>query len=696
MSERCDGEFLWLEELDGADATAWVRDRNAETLAGLTGGGALDARCAELRAVLDSADRIPEITWCGGFVYNLWRDSGHPRGLWRRTTLAEYRRAKPDWQPLLDLDALAEAEGESWTWAGAELLAPGCERALVRLSRGGADAVVVREFDLVTRAFVPDGFILPEAKSSVCWIDRDRIWVATDFGPGSLTSAGLPRTVRRWRRGTPLHAAETVFEGGYDDVSVSATHDPTPGFTRSFVHRFRDFFHSQTWLCAPEGELIRIEVPEDAVVDLHRQWLLVRLRSDWTVPAPHAPGGEVTHPAGAVLVTRLDDFIAGAREMTPLFTPDERTTFDHHAWTRDWLILATLVDVRSRLTAYQHGAQGWRGTTLVDGRELEYAAIRDTDPLEGEGYLLARTSFLRPTALYHGILRDNPVPGAAGAGAFGAGEPIKREPAFFDASGMSVRQHFAVSADGTRVPYFLVSPAGGGDPAAGPTLLTGYGGFEISHTPAYSGIIGRGWLARGGSYAVANIRGGGEYGPRWHRAALRADRPRAYEDFAAIAVDLVRRGVTTPARLGITGGSNGGLLMGVMLTRYPELFGAVAAQAPLLDMRRYHRLLTGPAWMAEYGDPDDPADWEFLRAYSPYHNIRPDRAYPPALFVASRRDDRVHPGHARRMVARLRAAGHPAWYHESVEGGHSGAADNAQMAAKWAMLLEFLWQRLTA
>ncbi|WP_231933589.1 prolyl oligopeptidase family serine peptidase [Micromonospora coxensis] len=672
LFDEGDDPYLWLEDLDGERAAGWVRERNAETVAALTGGESFAALRAEIRQVLDAEDRIPYPGWRGdGFYYNYWTDAARPRGIWRRTTLEQYRRPEPEWDVLLDLDALAAEEGENWVWQQATVLRPGYRRCLISLSRGGADAAVVREFDLVRRAFVEDGFTLPEAKTDVCWIDADHVFVGTDFGPGSLTSSGYPRVVKRWRRGTPLSEAVVVHEGRPDDVAVHASHDPTPGFERDFVGRSLDFYRSESWLLTDAGERIRIEVPEDAHWDVHREWLLIRLRSPWPVDG-------VTHPAGALLATRFDAFLAGGRELTVLFRPDDRTALSGYAWTRHHLILATLVDVRSRLEVLTPDGPRWRRQPLAGVPADAHSRIVETDPDHGDAYLLDSEGFLTPATLRLGQVG-------------GAVETLKREPAFFDPDGLAVRQFFATSADGTRVPYFVV---GDPDVAGGPTLLTGYGGYEIPLTPHHDGGIGRGWLARGGSYVVANIRGGGEYGPRWHHAALRERRPRAYEDFAAVAAELVTRGITTPERLGIEGGSNGGLLMGVMLTRYPELFGAVVAHVPVLDMRRYHRLLAGASWMAEYGDPDREADWSYLRRYSPYHNVRSGRSYPPVLLVTSTRDDRVHPAHARKMAARLREHGHEVAYYENVEGGHGTAANSEQRAFVWALTLEFLWRKL--
>jgi prolyl oligopeptidase len=663
-----DDPYLWLEEVTGDEALAWARARNAETVAELTERPRFTDLRDGIREVLDADDRIPYVRRRGEHLYNFWQDAANPRGLWRRTTLEEYRTPDPVWEIVLDVDALAAAEGESWVWQGATALRPAYRRALVELSRGGADAAVVREFDLTTLSFVDGGFELPEAKSRVGWIDEDRIYVGTDFGEGSLTSSGYPRIAKEWRRGTPLSEATTVFEGKPDDVAAGAYHDPTEGFERDFVYRSLDFYRQEKYLRTDGGDLVRIDVPDDAETSAHREWLLIATRSRWSV-------GDAEYPPGALLAARFDDFLAGSRELTVLFEPDEHTSLSYHQWTRNHLILATLQDVKSRFEVLTP-ADGWARAPLAGVPEVGSADIMDTDPDVSDEYFLNASGYTQPATLHRGEIG-------------GDVEVLKRAPAFFDASGLDVRQHFATSDDGTKIPYFVV-----GQDNAGPTLLTGYGGFEVSLTPAYSGTAGRAWLERGGTYVVANIRGGGEYGPTWHQSVIKENRLRVYEDFAAVAKDLVARGITTTERLGIQGGSNGGLLMGVMMTRYPELFGAIVCQVPLLDMRRYHKLLAGASWMAEYGDPDDPAEWSYIKEYSPYQNVVADGEYPPTLVITSTRDDRVHPGHARKMVARLRELGYPVLYHENIEGGHGAAADNAQLAFKSALAFEFLWDRL--
>jgi prolyl oligopeptidase len=690
-----DDAFLWLEAVDSDDALNWARARNDESFAELADTERYHELRAQILEALDADDRIPYVVRRGAHLYNFWKDAERPRGLWRRTSLESYRSQAPDWEVLIDVDALAEEEDENWVWAGAAVLRPDHRRALVELSRGGADATVVREFDLVTKAFVGDGYTVAEAKTLVDWIDLDHIYVGTDFGPGTLTSSGYPRIIKRWVRGaadvTSLDEAEIVFEGDPDDVVVYAHHDPTEGYERDFVGRRTDFFSSEEHLLRPDGTRVKIDVPDDADTSVWRDWLLVRPQSAWAVDGQE-------HRAGSLLAARFDDYLDGDRTLTVLFEPDDHTSLSDFSPTRHHLIVSTLADVKTRMEVLTPPADGsagvaWQRAPLPGVPDVGEANVVGTDPLDSDEYFLDTQSFTEPSTLVRGIASGGAdghkkVPSAPPEASL---ETLWHAPSFFDATGLRTRQHFATSDDGTQVPYFVVGP----DRAtAGPTLLTGYGGFEVPLTPSYSPVVGRGWLARGGTYVVANIRGGGEYGPGWHRTAIRDQRPRAYEDFAAVARDLVDRGITEPAQLGIHGGSNGGLLMGAMLTMYPTLFGAIACMVPLLDMRRYHLLLAGASWMAEYGDPDDPDDWEFLRTYSPYHLVETGQKYPPVLFVTSTRDDRVHPGHARKMMARMAEMGHDVRYYENIEGGHGAAANNSQSATLWAHTFEFLWQRL--
>ena len=673
-TETPDDAYLWLEDVTAEKSLEWVRAHNAKSTGELT-GEAFTTMERRLLAILDSDEKIPYVRKIGSYYYNLWTDAANPRGLWRRTTPAEYSKEKPAWETVLDLDALGRAENESWVWHGATVLEPEARLCLVALSRGGSDADVVREFNLEKKAFVERGFTLREAKSRVSWRDENSLYVGTDFGPGSMTESGYPRLAKLWKRGTSLSEAELVYEGKTEDVSISAWHDTTRGFERDFLQRGITFWTGEFHLLQ-DDQWVQIEKPDDAGANIHREWLFLELRSDWSA------GGE-NYKAGSLLAARLDDHMAGKRDFELLFEPSERISLAGYSPTRNHVLLLTLENVKSRLYVLTPGEEGWTRSALDGLPEFGEIGARAIDSDESDEYFLTVTGFTTPSSLYHGTIGE------------GAPVRLKTTPAFFDASDLVVSQHEVISKDGTRVPYFEVRPEGLTPGGSAPTLLYAYGGFEISMTPRYSAVRGAAWLEKGGVFVLANIRGGGEFGPKWHQAALKANRPRAYEDLAAVARDLVERKVTRAENLGVMGGSNGGLLVGNMLTMYPELFGAAVCQVPLLDMRRYHRLLAGASWMGEYGDPDDPDEWSFIRTFSPYHNVIVEAKYPRTLFMTSTRDDRVHPGHARKMVAKMEAQGHDVVYYENIEGGHGGAADNSQRAFMSALAYTFLWNELT-
>lgn len=679
-AEQQTDPYLWLEDVTGDQALSWARAHNEVVIERFATTERFDDLDHRILDMLDTDTRIPYPTRRGRWLYNFWRDAEHPRGLWRRTTFDDYRTDEPAWDVLIDLDALAAAEDENWVWGGAAVLRPAQNLALISLSRGGADAKVVREFDMGTRQFrdpAAGGFYLPEAKSQIRWIDADTVYVGTDFGPGTLTDSGYPRVAKRWRRGTPLTEAETVFEGEPGDVMVSAGYDRTPGYERHYVARATDFFNESVYLVNPDGSLRHIDVPSDASESWYKDWLLVQLKSPWSVAGRD-------YPAGALLAIDIEAFFAGARDFEVVFEPDAHTSLHGYGWTENHLLLITLEDVQTKLYVITPGVSGWTRQALADTPPMATTNVMNLDPLEsGDEFMLTTSGFTTPATL---------LAGAVGAPAV----VLKREPGFFDSAGLETEQFFARSDDGTMVPYFVIRHRDHrGTP--GPTVVSGYGGFEVSRTPGYSGAVGMGWLERGGTWVMANIRGGGEYGPRWHTQVQKANRYKVYEDFSSVAKDLVARDITTPEQLGAVGGSNGGLLMGVMLTRYPELFGAIVCQVPLLDMKRYHLLLAGASWIAEYGDPDKPEEWDYISRYSPYQvamTADPARTYPPILLTTSTRDDRVHPGHARKMAALLEAQGRTVWYHENIEGGHGGAADNKQMAFQSALIYEFFTQML--
>ncbi|GAA4660722.1 prolyl oligopeptidase family serine peptidase [Arthrobacter cryoconiti] len=690
IAEQPHDENLWLEDIHAEAAMTWVRERNSRTDAALI-NPAYTAREASVVEVLDSTDRIAMVSKRGAWYYNFWKDHSNPRGLWRRTDWASYASGAPAWEVLLDVDALSAEEGTDWLWAGASMLrpTPGEEYrlAMVALSPDGGDAVAYREFDVTTGAFVQGGFQLPTAKTRLCWVDADTLFVGTDTGDGSMTASSYPAAARVLLRGetmTALAAKEAMFSVPLDHLSGGVSHDSTPGYERDLAYDVLDFFNSRSYLRVG-SDWVHIDVPDDMNVSLHHQWLLLRPRTDWVV-------GDTVHSAGTLLGIELAAFLAGNREIVTIFTPTLSQSLQSWSWTRDFLLLNVLADVSSSILVVDPGAS-W-ATAPLDAcpplHSVEAYAVDDEDTEGGNDYWLVATGFLTPTT----VLR-----GTASAPGTPSGQPalVREAPSFFNESDYSVEQHFATSLDGTDIPYFQVGPKGLVLDGENPTLLSGYGGFEVSRTPVYSGSVGRTWLERGGVYVVANIRGGGEYGPRWHTAALRENRHRAYEDFAAVARDLSTRGVAKPERLGCAGGSNGGLLVGNMLTRYPSLFGAVSCGVPLLDMRRYTKLSAGASWIAEYGDPDVPADWEFIKTFSPYHLLQAGTAYPPTFFWTATSDDRVGPVQARKMAARMTALGVPGvWFHEALEGGHAGAGNNAQAARLHTASHEFLWRALTA
>ncbi|HPC83012.1 MAG TPA: prolyl oligopeptidase family serine peptidase [Thermoanaerobaculaceae bacterium] len=663
--------YGWLEDIEGERALAWVRAQNQRTLRALEKGSDHAGLYRRLLGILDARERIPWPALRGGMVYNFWTDEAHERGILRRTSLASYRTPAPAWETVLDIDALARAEGVPWVYKGSTCLGPEERLCLVSLSRGGADSIEQREFDAARKAFVDGGFFLPEAKSTAAWKDADTLWVATDFGEGSLTTSGYPRVVKEWRRGTPLASARTIFEGRAEDVGVWPFAIETPEGRYTLITRLPRFYVADTFL-GLGSRLVRLPIPEDAdFKGIFRDQVLFSLRTDWKP-------GDTVYPGGALLAADLDGLLQGRRACDVLFEPTDRSSLNDVAFTRNLVLVSTLDNVHSRLFRLAPGAAGWtREELALPG--LGVAGLTATRR-EDDVFFFSYEDFLTPPSLHFY--------------SEGGAEKVKALPMQFEAAGVRVEQHEATSKDGTRIPYFLVVPWGFVADGARPTLLYGYGGFESSQLPAYSAIIGAAWLERGGVYALANIRGGGEFGPRWHQAAQQRNRIKSFEDFIAVAEDLLARKVTSPRHLGIMGGSQGGLLVGGAFALRPDLFNAVVCQVPLLDMQRYHKLLAGASWMAEYGNPDDPEDWAFIRQWSPYHLVREGVRYPKVFFWTTTRDDRVHPGHARKMVARMLGMGHPVYYFESIEGGHGAGSVNRQRAQikalEWTYLRKML------
>lgn len=699
--------FKFLENVDSAEAMAWVRQQNAVSVKLLESTPRFSHDREAVLKVLDNRERIPAVTRRGAWFYHLLQDDKFKIGLWRRTTLEQFRKPKIDeiqWESILDLDALAKTEGENWVWGGATCLAPDYNRCLLALSRGGADAKVVREFDLETRRFVDGGFNLPEAKSSYGWIDANLIFVATEFGQtaeekkSSLTASGYPRIIKVWQRGTPLTQARPIYEANTTDVSAFAYVDHQPNYKRLFVGRYLDFYRSETYLIESAlrfDELAktdvarkRVNIPLDAGFASRGDWAFVELRSDMTL-------GSEKWVAGTLLVSDYQLLLVGQPKYQVLFAPTATRALGDNGGPhllRDGILLSIQENVSGRLEEWRFDAgQGrWVGRSVnaPSPGDLSPAALQDPFVPKDElanSYFLTYTDFLTPTSLLLGQLGRDQF------------EVIKRNPQFFDSTGMRSEQRFATSKDGTRIPYFVVYPKNYQLGQNRPTLMYGYGGFQVSLNPWYSGSWGKTWYERGGIAVIANIRGGGEFGPKWHQSAIREKKQKSYDDFAAVAEDLHRSGIAKPSQIGIMGGSNGGLLVGAVMAQRPDLFGAVVCQVPLLDMKVYHRLLAGNSWMAEYGDPDKPEDWSFISLYSPYQNVKAGVKYPRILFTTSTRDDRVHPGHARKMAALMLSQGRSAnevVYFENIEGGHGGAANNEQRARMVAREMNFLWDTL--
>ena len=654
---------LWLEEIEGEKQLDWVREQNARSLAELQGDPRYEPMYEEALAILTSSERIPEVALHGAHVYNFWQDDEHVRGLWRRAPIETYRANAPRWETLLDIDALAETEGENWIWHGYDCLGPDYVHCLVDLSRGGSDASVLREFSLDGKRFVDGGFSIPEGKNGAAWLDADTLLVAADWGEGR-TDSGYPRVVKRWRRGQAFDEAETLFEGEQADVAAGATVLRHSGEAFALIERAVTFYDSEYRWLRPGGELARLPLPDRVRLGgVFRGALLVWLQQDWEYQG-------AIYPQGALVSLRLEDLSA---EM--LFEPAANQSLSGVAAAKTSIVLTLLEDVAGKVLRLDDGAQTPIGVPPNGVVRLAGATGGRDD------FFLVHEGLTEPQMLLH-VAADNRVTVAM------------RLPDFYDASGVTVEQHFATSKDGTRVPYFVMGRRDVLEAGPAPAVQYGYGGFLIPVLPLYyaepsrpqhGALAGKLWVSRGGVLVLSNIRGGGEYGPRWHEAALEQNRQRAYEDFFAIAEDLIARGVTTPEKLGAIGRSNGGLLMGVALTQRPDLYQAIDCGVPLFDMRRYNQLLAGASWMGEFGNPDIPDQWDYISKYSPYQKLEAGQPYPKVLFYTSTKDDRVHPGHARKAAARMAELGYDFYYYENIEGGHGGTANQEQLAMRTAL-----------
>lgn len=664
--------YLWLEEVEGEQALDWVKERNKETLDKYQKTPGFKEIEERSLAILDSKEKLAYPQFVGEEVFNFWRDEKHVRGLLRKMPLAEYLAGSQEWESLLDLDRLAEDEDENWVYKGQQILKPENQRSLVWLSRGGSDACVIREFDLTSKSFVEDGFVLPEAKSDVAWKDRDTLYVGTKFDQNSVTESGYPRVIKTWKRGQELEKAEFLFEVEPHDLAASAWVSQRHDERHEFLCRTIDFWNEETFYLT-EGKQQKLALPSDAPLKgLFSGQLLLTPRTEWKLD-------EQSFPAGALLSVELSQLLKGSPQPKLLYDPKNGGTIESVTCIKNSVMVAITENVQTSLHRFRWENEQWSSEPFRV-REGGAAGLVAASAWRDD-FFLTHEDFVTPTTLFH-------------ADKTGQLTELQSLPRRFSAENVNVEQLWATSADGTQVPYYILSAKDRRPGETSPAILYGYGGFEVSLLPRYLSLPGVNWIEQGGIYISANIRGGGEFGPSWHQAALRENRHKAFEDFEAIARDVVARGYTKAETLACHGGSNGGLLTGAVLTRHPELFGAVLIGVPLLDMERFHKLLAGASWMAEYGDPDEPNDWAYLEKFSPYHNLQKDRSYPPVLLYTSTKDDRVHPGHARKMVAKLQEYGHTFDYYENLEGGHAGVSNNKQQAFLTALIYSYLDDKL--
>jgi len=669
---------LWLEEVDGKKALQWVTNANAATDKSLTTDPLYQSLYQDALSALNSKDKLPSISQRGKWIYNFWKSPEHPRGIYRRATVASFNSGNPKWHTVLDIDELSEKDKVKWVFHGMSCLAPENEKCLVNLSPGGRDASELREFNSKTLKFTEFGFNLPTSKMNVSWIDEDHVYVGTDFGPESMTDSGYPRIQKIWKRGSKLSDAKTILEVPKKSVSAFAYRLKSDKGDIDLLVDSVDFWKNNYFQFLDE-RAIKLNLPQTAAInDAYDGRLVVSLKQDWKVDGK-------AYEQGSVLLIDPSYLRGEKGSITLLIKPDRKAIVEDITVTKKGIVAVILEDVKSRVYLYENNNEQWNAR-LVDLPKLGKISIETVNDTTGE-FFVRYEDFLTPPTLYS-VSADLNVKIAT------------QQSATFDSSDFKAEQFFASSKDGTKVPYFVVMNKATKLDGKNPTHIFAYGGFRASLTPSYSGsyedlngAYGKMWLERGGVYVVANIRGGGEYGPAWHAAALRENRTKAYEDFEAIAEDLVARKITSAKHLGIEGRSNGGLLVGALMTRRPELYGAVVCGVPLLDMKRYHTLLAGASWMAEYGDPDT-EDWDFIKQYSPYQNVKNGQQYPPVFFYTSTRDDRVHPGHARKMAAKLMAMGQPVDYYENMEGGHAGSSTSEQLAKRIALSFTHLWHRL--
>ena len=661
-----DEDYLWLEDIESQSALDWVRNQNKLTVERFTGSKRFTSIQSEMVALMSDKKKIPYPRIRGDYVYNFWRDEQNIKGIWRRSLKSKYINDEPEWEVLLNLDKLSRDENKSWVFKGVIMQSSVSNRCLIRLSPGGSDASELREFDLENRKFVKGGFFIPVNKVRVTWLDKDTLILGTTLKKEDRTSSGYPRNVKVWKRGTPLKEAKTVFSGEKSDVSVGA-YKLDQDANLFIVYRSVTFYKSESFLWQ-NGNPFKLNIPDDCRIEGYlNDELFLELKSPWK--------GFAT---GSLISLNFERLLANQYEISSVFTPDANTSYEDFSYTENEAYITVIRDVKSQLYKVEKKNSEWQKKLVQLPENGRLSVITASD--KSDDLFISFSSFLKPSTLF--LLSD---------GELAEYKTLKEK---FDASPYVTEQLFVRSKDGTRIPYFVVRKKDMKFDGTSPVLLSAYGGFQISRKPYYSSFTGRFWLDQGGVFVLANVRGGGEYGPKWHQAAIKLNKHKSYEDFIAVSEDLINRKITSKEKLAIKGGSNGGLLMGVMLTQRPDLFKAIICKVPLLDMLRFHKLLAGASWMGEYGNPDDEEDREYLMSYSPFHNLKKWHNYPEILFTTSTKDDRVHPGHARKMAKKMIDLGYKIHYYENIEGGHGGAADLQQIAMMNALEYMYLYEKL--
>ena len=678
QSEKIDDPYLWLEDIEGEKSLEWVKAQNTLSEQVIASQALFETLKNKYLEVFNDEDKIAYPTIVGDYVYNLWQDEKNERGVWRRMPKADFIDNKLDWEVVLDLDKLSETENKKWVFKGAEWLEPDNKICLISLSDGGKDEGEIREFDVEAKDFVKNGFFVEESKGEASWIDQNTILVSSDFGEGTLTNSGYPRIAKRWKRGTSIEKTEIIYEADTTVMGIWPYTFYSNNKQYAFIYKYLTIFETELYYLSGDS-LQKIDYPLDAQISgFHKNNFILSLQSDWNA-------NDKIYKAGSLISFDLNQNLEGNINIKTIYQPNEKSSFVSMSTSKDFIVVNIMENVQNKLIKYKLEMNKWIDEKVNAPEFGSIYLITSNDYFftssdQSNDYFFRYSNFITPTTLYH--VSENEM------------ELTKKLKDVFNAENLEVQQYTAASKDGTLIPYFIVHKKDMALSGTNPTIIYAYGGFNNSEQPDYSTTVGIGWLEQGGVYVLANIRGGGEFGPSWHQAAVKEKRQNAYDDFYAVSEDLIERKITSPEYLGAFGWSNGGLLTGVAFTQRPDLYSAVVVAAPLLDMKRYSKLLAGASWMGEYGNPEIPEEWEYIKKYSPYHNVSKDKKYPEVFFVTSTKDDRVHPGHARKMAAKMSDMGHPFIYHETIEGGHGAASTNAQQAYMWASIYTYFNMKL--